>query len=122
MIKSIKKVCVYVEDQQKSKKFWLEKAGFQLVAETPMGDGYWMEVAPPGAETVLVIYPRQQMKNWERMQPSFIFECDDIRETYERMKANGVKFLSEPAAMEWGTFAQFEDADGYAYFLREKEN
>lgn len=121
MITNISSVSVYVEDQSKAKTFWVEKAGLKLVREIPMGpDSYWMEVAPVGGGTVLVIYPRKYMKNWERMQPSIMFECEDIYETYARMKANGVEFLDKPHSMKWGTFAQFVDQDGYVHFLKER--
>lgn len=40
------------------------------------------------------------MKDWDRMQPSILFECTDIQETYERMKSNGVVFLNEPMTMK----------------------
>lgn len=34
------------------------------------------------------------------MKASIVFECEDIFNTYDRMKANGVEFLSEPNQME----------------------
>lgn len=37
MIKKIATVAVYTDDQQKAKTFWTEKAGFETVAEHPMG-------------------------------------------------------------------------------------
>jgi predicted enzyme related to lactoylglutathione lyase len=119
MITRIATAAVYVEDQQKAKTFWLEKAGFELIRETPMGPGgSWLEVAPKGAQSALVLYPRAMMKGWEEMKPSIVFECDDIAATYERMKNNGVKFEGEPQKMQWGTFAQFYDEDGYMYVLK----
>ncbi len=63
MIRKIATAAVYVEDQQKAKTFWTEKVGFELVREMSMGPGgSWLEVAPKGAETALVIYPRTMMK------------------------------------------------------------
>lgn len=120
MITGITSVSVYVENQHKAKTFWTEQVGFRLVKQIPMGpDSYWMEVAPEEGDTVLVLYPRAQMKNWERMQPSIMFSCRDIRQTYERLKNNGVEFLGEPVVMKWGTFAQFYDSEGYVHFLKE---
>jgi predicted enzyme related to lactoylglutathione lyase len=121
MITNISSVSIYVEDQNRAKAFWVEQVGFRLVRDVPMGpDGSWMEVAPPGGGTVLVLYPRTYMKNWDRMQPSIMFECADIRETYARMAANGVSFLDKPMSMKWGTFARFVDPDGYVHFLKER--
>lgn len=121
MITGIESVSVYVEDQNKAKAFWTEKIGFQVVKEIPMGpDGAWMEVAPPEGGTVLVLYPRAYMKNWENKQPSIMFSCRDIQQTYERLKQNGVEFMGKPIEMEWGTFAQFYDTEGYVHFLKEQ--
>ena len=54
------------------------------------------------------------------MQPSIMFECDEIHATYVRMTANGVEFLDEPKSMKWGTFAQFVGSAGYVHFLKAK--
>lgn len=110
---------MYVEDQQKAKTFWVEKAGFDLIRETPMGPGgSWLEVAPKGAATALVLYPRSMMKGWEAMKPSLVFECDDIDATYERMTGGGVKFEGAPQQMQWGKYAQFYDEEGNMYVLK----
>lgn len=119
MITKIATAAVYVEDQQKAKTFWTEKVGFEVIRETPMGPGgSWLEVGPKGAETALVLYPKAMMKGWEQMKPSIVFVCDDIQATYEKMKANGVQFESEPKQMQWGTFATFLDEDGNSYVLK----
>ncbi|MFQ6321598.1 VOC family protein [Bacillus halotolerans] len=119
MIKQIGTVAVYVEDQQKAKQFWSEKVGFDIVADHPMGpNASWLEVAPTGAQTRLVIYPKAMMKGAEHMKASIVFECEDIFGTYEKMKANGVEFLSEPKQMDWGTFVQFQDEDGNEFLLK----
>ncbi len=52
----------------------------------------WLEVAPKGAESALVLYPKSMMKNWAELKPSIVFVCDDVEKTYETMKANGVTF------------------------------
>lgn len=119
MIEKIATVAVYVEDQQKAKTFWTEKVGLELIRETPMGPGgNWLEVAPKGAESALVIYPKSMMTNWAELKPSIVFACDDIQETYQAMKSNGVKFDGEPQQMRWGTFATFQDEDGNAFLLK----
>lgn len=119
MIQKIATVAIYVEDQQKAKTFWTEKVGFRIVRETPMGPGgSWLEVAPPGAESALVIYPKSMMKNWAELKPSVVFLCDDVEETYNTMKARGVEFEGEPQKMQWGTYATFKDEDGHSFLLK----
>ncbi|AKS38185.1 hypothetical protein NP92_05895 [Anoxybacillus gonensis] len=119
MIRRIATVAVYVEDQQKAKQFWIEKVGFDVVAEHPMGPNvFWLEVAPKGAQTALVIYPKAMMKDAETKRASIVFECDNVFTAYEEMKARGVQFLSEPQQMQWGSFVQFQDEDGNEFVLK----
>lgn len=119
MISKMATVAVYVEDQQKAKAFWTEKVGFELVRETPMGPaGSWIEVAPQGAESALVIYPKSMMKNWEEQKAAIVFTCDDIQATYNQMKANGVQFEGELQKMQWGTYTTFKDEDGHSFLLK----
>jgi catechol 2,3-dioxygenase-like lactoylglutathione lyase family enzyme len=119
MIKQIATVAVYVEDQAKAKAFWTEKVGFEVAAEFPMGpDAFWLEVAPPGAHSHLVIYPKSIMPDWSERKPSIVFVTDDVQGTYETMKANGVEFLDEPKTMQWGTYVTFKDLDGNEFLLK----
>jgi predicted enzyme related to lactoylglutathione lyase len=120
MIKQISTVAVYVDDQQKAKTFWSEKVGFEVVANHPMGpNSFWLEVAPKGADSHLVIYPKAMMKGSENMKASIVFQCDDITSTYEKLKANGVELLGEPQEMQWGTFVQFKDEEGNEFLLKQ---
>lgn len=119
MIQKIATAAVYVEDQEKALTFWRDKVGFEVVANHQMVPGAsWIEVAPKGAETALVIYPKSMMKNWEEMKPSIVFLCEDIHATYEEMKSRGVNFVGEPQTMNWGIFVQFADEEGYHYLLK----
>jgi predicted enzyme related to lactoylglutathione lyase len=119
MIRKIATVGVYVTDQAGAKEFWTKRVGFELRRETPMGPGgSWLEVAPPKAESCLVIYPRAMMENWAELKPSIVFECDDCAAAYEEMKARGVKFVDAPKSMPWGTFAKFVDEDGNEFLLK----
>ncbi|MFS0863176.1 VOC family protein [Fredinandcohnia sp. 179-A 10B2 NHS] len=120
MIKQIATVAVYVEDQQKAKTFWSDKVGFGVIANHPMGpNAFWLEVAPQGAESRLVIYPKSMMQGSENMKASIVFQCEDIKSTYQTLKANGVEFLGEPHEMQWGTFVSFRDEEGNEFLLRQ---
>ena len=62
MIGPIKTVAVYVEDQQQALEFYTDKLGFEVRRnETMMPGVNWVEVAPKGADTCVVIYPRALM-------------------------------------------------------------
>ena len=81
-----------------------------------MGD--WLEVAPPGAGSRLVIYPKAMMPDWAERKPSIVFECADCQAAHARLRDAGVEFSSEPQPMAWGTFAIFRDADGNEFGLK----
>lgn len=119
MIKKIATVAVYVEDQQLAKAFWTEKVGFVVKAEQQMAPGaFWLEVAPAGAESALVIYPKSMMKNWEELKASIVFECENIQGLYDDMKSKGVEFTGELQKMAWGSFVTFKDLDGNEFLLK----
>ena len=77
-------------------------------------------MAPPGAESCIVIYPKNMMEDWDERKPSLVFECDDIERTHREMTGRGVEFSQEPKEMPWGMFAIFLDPEGNWYGLREK--
>ena len=59
MIKKNATAAVYVDNQDIALDFWIQKMGFEVRADIDMGNGYrWLEVAPKGAESCLVVYPK----------------------------------------------------------------
>ncbi|WP_028545274.1 VOC family protein [Paenibacillus taiwanensis] len=120
MINHIATAAVYVADQQRAKAFWVEKIGFKVVAEYPMGPyATWLEVGPEGAMSGLVIYPRALMDDWHESRPSIQFLCDDVQAAYQTLKARGVVFQGKPQQMQWGTYATFQDEDGNSFLLKQ---
>jgi lactoylglutathione lyase len=86
----------------------------------PMGNGlFWLEVAPPGAQSGLVLYPKQLMTNWKELRPSVVFICDDIDATCAALKEKSVVFAKELAQMPWGKFASFLDVDDNEFGIRD---
>ena len=60
MINKILKITIYVNSQVEAKKFWIEKVGFVVKSEQPMGNNStWLEVGPSEDEdTVFVLYEK----------------------------------------------------------------
>ena len=118
MILRAKSVGIFVEDQAVALEFYTRKLGFEVRSDRPMGpDARWLEVAPPGAETTLALYtpPGEEARIGD--SGSIIFECEDVRSTYEKLRGRGVHFTQEPATMPGGTFAEFVDPDGNEFVL-----
>ncbi|MBU8731245.1 MULTISPECIES: VOC family protein [Cytobacillus] len=123
MINKIGKITVYVEDQEQAKDFWLNKMGFVLKLEQPMGpNAAWIEVGPSNDEfTTLVLYSKEAMKQQNPSavaHPSILFSTSDIEAAYEQMKQNGVE-VEDMLKMPFGTMFTFKDQDGNNYLLRE---
>jgi lactoylglutathione lyase len=120
MIARIATVAVYVESQEAARKFWAEQVGFEVRRNVPMGpNAFWLEMAPPGAQSALVIYPKTMKPDANEHKADIVFETQNFQETYDAMVAKGVKFLEEPQKMQWGTHARFEDLDGNQFLLKD---
>ena len=80
--------------------------------------GSWLELAPPGAESRIVVYPKALVTNWQELKPSIVFECEDIQTAWQTLKDKGVEFTEDPKRMAWGTYAKFRDPDGNEFLLK----
>ena len=123
MINKIGKITVYVQDQEQAKDFWINKVGFVLKMEQPMGpDAFWIEVGPSEDEfTTLVLYSKSAMEQHQPSNvahPSILFSTTDIEAAYEKMKQNGVE-VAEMLRLPFGNMFSFKDQDGNDYLLRE---
>jgi len=117
----LKTVAVYVEDQESALDFYVRKLGFELRRRMQMGSGAnWLEVAPPDAESALVIYPRAMMPDWAAKTASLVFHCANITATINTLRERGVTVCMEPTDMPWGKFAAIEDLDGNQIGLTEQ--
>ncbi|OLS33553.1 VOC family protein [Bacillus sp. MRMR6] len=123
MINKIGKISVYVHNQEEAKEFWLQKLGFVLKLEQPMGpNASWIEVGPSDNEfTTLILYSKSAMEQQQPSKvahPSVLFSTTDIELAYEEMQQKGVK-VGEMLRMPFGTMFTFYDQDGNEYILRE---
>lgn len=121
MITNIAVVGVFVSDQDNALDFYTTRLGFELRADQPMGPGQrWLEVAPPGAATRIVLYPATEEWGADRLGQfaNIVLEPDDIDATYAELSARGVEFTETPNDQPWGgRQAQFKDQDGNVFVL-----
>lgn len=126
-INKVGTVSVFVENQQRAKKFYTETLGFDLRTDAPLYPGAtvrWIAVAPAGAETEIILYEPDE--NWEHYRQvigqaqSITLSVTDLNGLYRDLTAKGVKFVSEPDAQPWGTFATLEDSEGNKLLLVEQ--
>jgi len=108
-----------VSDQEAALAFWVDKVGFEKRGDHPYEGGTrWLEVAPPGAATRVVLSLASEFDPL-RVSPVPVmgFEADDVRATYEALTARGVEFTEPPTAQPWGTQAVFRDPDGHLFVV-----
>src|ERR1051326_6887974 len=110
-----------VTDQDRSLAFYTEKLGFELQLDAPMGQSRWIQLAPKGAQTSLVLgTPTADMpaEIYERAKSmiggfvNFIFNVDDMNATCDELTARGVEFVDRPSQQAWGWWATIKDPDG----------
>ncbi|MBA2448447.1 MAG: VOC family protein [Chloroflexi bacterium] len=110
--------------QDKALDFYVNKLGFEKREDVPMDDqgNRWIEVAPPGGETRVVLVRGYGDWTPEKVGQfnSNTFETDDIQKTYEALKGRGVEFTQEPKQEFWGTYAMFLDQDGNSFVLTQR--
>ena len=119
-ITHIKTTTVPIGDEEQALDFYINKLGFEVRRDDKMGpDMRWIEVAPPGAQTVIVL-ARGYGHDADRVGTftGLVLEADDIQTTYEKLRDNGVTFSEGPTAQPWGGVqALFADQDGNGYVL-----
>jgi len=139
-------VNIFVRDQDRSLKFYLNQLGFHLAFDAKLQSGdRWVAVAPPNGEAILVlVVPRPDSREYKLIgratQISFVTE--DVTAKFKEWSARGVNFLQTPRLKRikfdpkaptvapsgammlggqtpiWGgVFARFRDVDGNSFSL-----
>ena len=111
-------VGIYVSDQDRALDFYINVLGLEKRLDEPMSpDARWIEVAPAGAETRLVLFTPPGQEDRIGTFSNVVLECDDLEATYEELRGRGVEFTEEPSQQPWGMWAQFKDVDGNEFGL-----
>lgn len=135
MITRISHVSIYVLDQDSAYDFYVNKLGFKVHTDAPMGEGKrWLTVCPPeqpDLEITLMhiaegmIFTSESAEAMRQLVKSGtfgfgVFECKDIFATYEELKQKGVEFVKPPKKEFYGVEAIFKDDSGNWFSLGEK--
>jgi predicted enzyme related to lactoylglutathione lyase len=119
MIRKVAKAGVCVSDQQRAVDFYTDVLGFRVVADEPMGEERWIEVAPDGDETTLALWTPPGLEDRIGTFAGVVLSCDDIEATYSELRDRGVEFTREPKGQPGGVMGTFKDVDGNEFVLRE---
>lgn len=121
-------VTIVVDDYDAAIEFFVGALGFDLEDDSPSltNDGRpkrWVVVRPPGAETALLLArtdgdsQQHALGNQVGGRVGFFLRVNDFDESFDRMRAAGVTFLSEPRTEEYGRVAVFVDISGNKWDL-----
>lgn len=116
MITELHTVALYVADQDRAKRFYVDTLGFDLGADQPGmgGIGRWLEVAPKGARTAFLLADAAGWGKQDRIGKSadVTLRCEDARALHAELAAKGVP-VTEPQTQRFGTFIDITDSDGH---------
>ena len=120
---------LWVHDQDEALAFYTDKLGMEVRADVTvaeMGDFRWLAVSPPGQEDVSIVLtaipgpPVFEPETSEQVRNLMAKGCagtvfpttDDVRASYEELKARGVEFSEEPEERPYGIDSAFRDPSG----------
>lgn len=135
MISRMNHVCVYVLNQDSAFDFYVNKLGFKVHTDAPMGPGMrWLTVCPPEQPDLQIslmeikegmMFKKESAGIMQDLvkKGTFgfgVFECNDLLATYEELKSKGVEFTKAPTREFYAFEALFKDDSGNWFSLGEK--
>ena len=121
---SLSAVTILVLDYDEAIGWFTACLGFDLIEDTPLGDGKrWVLVAPKGGGTRLLLAkadaPEQVAAAGRAAggRVAFFLHTDDFARDHAAMQAAGVRFREPPRCEAYGTVAVFEDLYGNGWDL-----
>src|SRR5882724_888156 len=128
---------IYVLNQDSAYDFYVNKLGFEVKVDVPMGPNMrWLTVVAkeqPGLEIILMPVVEGMLFNKESAKAMAklirestlgfgVIKCKDVYAAYEELKAKGVTFRKEPRQTPFGIEAVFCDDSGNWFSLQQKND
>jgi len=135
MITRLNHVSIFVLDQDSAYDFYVNKLGFKVHTDAPIGPGArWLTVNPPEQPELEIalmaisegmMFTRESAESMRKLVAGGtfgfgVFECNDLLATYEELKAKGVEFKKAPTQEFYGFEALFKDDSGNWFSLGQK--
>lgn len=118
-ISNVQIVSVPVSDPDRSKEFYVNVLGMDLLRDTPMDESMrWIQVSPHGSEASI------SLVTWFPSMPAgslkgLMLETQDLEATVAEIASKGFVIESSIDEQPWGRFVTFDDPDGNGIILRE---
>lgn len=115
-------ITVFVRDQDRSLKFYLDQLGFSLAFDDRLPSGSrWLVVSPPDGTAMLELVappPGTEEYGLIGRPTQAVFLTENIAAKFEEWDQRGVRFHRRPQAQPSGALsAIFEDVDGNLFTL-----
>ncbi|TDE35507.1 VOC family protein [Actinomadura sp. 6K520] len=117
-ITHVRMVTVPVSDQDAAKSFYAGDLGFEVVTDQSMGPIRWLQVAPKGADTNVVLADHMPGMTPGSVQ-GLMLETSDLDADCAQLRRAGVD-VDGPQDLPWGRQATFTDPDGNGIVLAER--
>jgi serine phosphatase RsbU (regulator of sigma subunit)/predicted enzyme related to lactoylglutathione lyase len=120
-------VTVFVRDQERSLRFYLDQLGFEVAVDErlPSGDRM-LTVGPPDGTAILTLACPKPGSDEHQLigRPTQIaFLTENVSRKYEQWCQRGVLFPQPPQPQSWGGMvASFVDVDGNSFALVDDES
>ncbi len=120
-------VNIFVRDQERSLRFFLERLGFGLAFDNQLPSGErWLAVSPPDGTAVLtLVAPKPDSDDFARIGRSaqITFLTENVSAKFDEWRSRGVLFPQPPRMEDWGAIsAVLEDPDGNSFTLLSYED
>jgi lactoylglutathione lyase len=120
VIARISSAIVGVADQDVMLEFFTGKLGFTLVTDAEMWPGArWVEVAPPGGGTGLVLKGAKAFDDEPDAQYPMTFATADLAATAAELRAAGVD-VTDIVTEPWGTYIRVTDPEGRQLLVNDR--
>lgn len=125
MYQRIAHISLVVKNYDEAIAWYQTKLGFQLIEDTPLGDGKrWVTIAPPGAKECSLLLAQASGEEQAAAVGNqtggrvflFLF-TDDFERDYKRYQSLGVEFVRPPQEMPYGKVAVLKDLYGNQWDL-----
>lgn len=115
-------IMIFVRDQERSLRFYVDKLGFRAVVDHIFPDGNrWIEVAPPDGSANLALALATPDSGFYKdigRDTLVYFLTEDVNAKFAEWSSRGVQFLFPPQVPPWGGFhTRFQDVDGNSFGL-----
>ena len=120
-------VNIFVRDQDRSLRFYVDQLGFGLVIDESYESGSrWVAVAPPDGNTVLaLVTPKRKSEEYKLIGHcrNAVLVTEDVMAKFDEWQRRGVRFHHPPQTTLWGgIFTRFDDLDGNSFVLAGRDD